>query len=157
VARAKRIALAYARATHLTDVDIDRLVSTLEHDSRFRERFDVDPVSAARDAGMRDLAVVLAAEVHELIALAEQIAADAGYRAELEADPMSTLASAGIPAESSEALLHALGAREDVLAKVPEVVAHGQLGQPIRARLVTLLLATSSVAAGIRTAAGSQS
>lgn len=155
MARAKRIATEYARASRLTDRDLASLTNRLETDALFREQFDADPVAAARAAGMRDLALVLAAETHELVALAEQIAADEGYRAELEADPMSTLSSAGIPVESSEALLQALGAREDVLEKVPDVVAHRQLQQPVHARLVTLLLGTTSVAAKIHAAARS--
>jgi hypothetical protein len=157
VARAKRIALAYARATRLTDRDLELLTSRLAEDALFREQFDADPVAAARAAGLRDLAVVLAAEVHELIALAEQIATDESYRAELGADPIATLSSAGIPVESSEQLLEALGVGEDVHARVPEVVAHVQLEQPIRARLVNLLLGTTSVASKLHAAARSLS
>jgi hypothetical protein len=49
-----------------------------------------------------------------------------------------------------------LGVRADVLAaRAPEVVAHGHLEQPLHARLVSLLLGTTSVVTKIRAAARS--
>ena len=49
----------------------------------FRQRFDADPVPAVEAAGMHELALRLDQEMRELVALAERIANDDVYRAEL--------------------------------------------------------------------------
>jgi hypothetical protein len=142
-----------AAGKRMPNGDLERLTRKLETDPSFREQFDADPVAAAEAAGMRELAKGLERETRELVALAERIAADDGYRAQLYADPATTLASAGIPFESSEPLLNALTAPDDVVARVPEVVAHRLQQLPLDARLLTLLLESKSVVERIRVTA----
>ena len=57
--------------------------------------------------------------------MAGRIARDDAYRVELAADPLAALAAAGIPAAATtEPLLRALAVSEEMVAKLPEVVAH---------------------------------
>jgi putative modified peptide len=137
----------------LTDEDLAELARKLEVDASFRELFDLDPVRAAEAAGMRRLAAQLRREILELVALAERIAQDDAYRAELAEDPLTALAAAGVPAETAEPLFRALAVPDDWLAKVPDVVAHRHRRMPLRARLVIILLSSSAVGAGLRSAA----
>jgi putative modified peptide len=116
----------------------------------FRQRFDADPVAAAEAAGMRELALGLEREMRELVALAERIANDDVYRADLHTDPVSALVAAGMPTATAEPLLQALAVPEDVLAKLPEVVAHQHEELPLKARLLILLLGSTAVASRIR-------
>jgi hypothetical protein len=137
-------------ANTLTDGDLAELGRALENDPLFRQRFDVDPVAAAEAAGMGDIALGLEREMRELVALAERIANEDAYRAELYADPMAALAAAGMPAATAEPLLHALAMPDEVLAKLPEVVAHHHEQPPVEARLLLLLLGSAAVAEKIR-------
>ena len=134
----------------LTDGDLATLSRELEIDPVFRDRFDADPVTAAKAAGMHELALGLAREIRELVALAERIANDDAYRAQLDADPVAALGAAGMPGATAEPLLKALAVSDDVLAKVPDVVAHGYEQPPLRARLLILLVGTKAVAEKIR-------
>ena len=122
----------------------------LESDPMFRQRFDSDPVTAVEEAGMRELALRLKREMRDLVALAERIANDDAFRSELDADPVAALVAAGMPAATAEPLLHALAVPDEMLTKLPEVVAHhhGQVSR--RARLLILLLGTTAVAEKIR-------
>jgi hypothetical protein len=138
--------------TDLTGGDLAELGRMLEIDLTFRQRFDLDPVAAAEAAGMHQLASGLEREMHELIALAEQIANDDVYRADLHTDPVAALVAAGMPTATAEPLLQALAVPEDVLAKLPEVVAHQYEELPIQARLVILLLGSTAFAEKIRSA-----
>jgi putative modified peptide len=140
-------------AKRLTDGDLAKLRRALEIDPLFRQRFDADPVAAAEAAGMGDLALGLEREMRELVALAERIANDDAYRAELDADPVAALATAGMPAATAEPLLQALAVPDEVLAKLPEVVAHHHEQLPVKARLLILLLGTTAVAEKIRAVA----
>jgi putative modified peptide len=140
-----------AAESRLTDGDLAKLRRELEIDPMFRQRFDADPVAAAEAAGMRELALGLKREMRELIALAERIANDDVYRAELNTDPVAALVAAGIPAATAEPLLQTLAMRDEVLAKLPEVVAH-QYELPLKARLLILLLGSAAVAEKIRAA-----
>jgi hypothetical protein len=90
--------------------------------------------------------------MRELVALAERIANDDVYRAELDRDPVAALVAAGMPAATAEPLLQALAVPEDVLAKLPEVVAHQYEEPPLEARLLILLLGSTAVAEKIRSA-----
>jgi putative modified peptide len=134
----------------LTDGDLAKLGRELEIDPVFRRRFDADPVAAAEAAGMVELAVGLEWEMRELVALAERIANDDVYRAELDTDPVAALVAAGIPAATAEPLLQALAVPHEVLAKLPEVVAHQHDEQPLRVRLLILLLGSTAVAEKLR-------
>ena len=67
----------------LTDRDVEELGRKLEQDASFRRKFDVDPVAAAKAAGMRELGARLEYEIGELIALAGRVARDANRRDEL--------------------------------------------------------------------------
>jgi putative modified peptide len=147
VAKAQRIALDMSV---LTDRDLAELGRKLESDPMFRQRFDSDPIAAAEESGMRELALRLKREMHELVALAERIANDDVFRSELDADPVAALVAAGMPAGTAEPLLQALAVREEVLAKLPEVVAHQYEQVPRKARLLILLLGTTAVVEKIR-------
>jgi putative modified peptide len=136
----------------LTDGDLAKLERELEIDPIFRQRFDADPVAAAEAAGMGELALGLEREMRELVALAERIANDDAYRAELDTDPLAALAAAGMPAGTAEPLLQALAVPDEVLAKLPEVVAHQYEQPPLKTRLLILLLGSSAVAEKIRSA-----
>jgi len=136
----------------LTDRDLAELARELEMDPIFRQRFDANPVAAAEAAGMRQLAVGLQREMRGLVALAQRIANDDAYRAELDADPVAALVAAGIPAATAEPLLQALAVPDEVLAMLPEVVAHQHEQLPLKARLLILLLGSTVVAEKIRSA-----
>ena len=127
----------------LTDRDLEDLGRRLERDPSFRQQFDVDPVAAADAAGLHELGSRLQRELRELVALAERVANDERYQAELAADPIAAL---GVPTGSAEPLLQLLGARPEVLAKLPEVEAHLLGQQVLRERLLILLLTSKSVA-----------
>jgi len=140
--------------TRLAEGDLVELRQALKVDPLFRQRFDADPIAAVQAAGMRELALRLAQEMHELVALAERIASDDDYRAELDEDPMAALVSAGMPAETAEPILQALAVPDDVLAKLPEVVAHQHEQPPLKARLLISLLGSTAVVETIRSQAG---
>ena len=136
----------------LTDSDLARLQRTLDADPMFRRRFDADPVAAAKDAGMPDVAVGLEQEMRELVALAERVAYDDVFRATLEADPVAALDAAGMPEAATEQLLSALDVSDDVLARMPEVVAHHQQELPVEVHLLILLLGSTAVTKRMRSA-----
>ena len=136
----------------LTNGDVARLHRALEADPMFRRRFDVDPVAAAEDAGLPDLAMALAQEIRELVALAQRVAYDDVFRARLEQDPVAALGAAGMPEAATEKLLNALDVPDEVLARVPEVVAHHQQELPLRAHLLVLLLGSTAVTEKTRAA-----
>jgi len=117
--------------------------------------FDADPVAAAEAIGMPELARALEHEVRGLIALAERVADDSGYRATLEADPLTALHAEGMPAMTAEPLLRALAVGDETMAKLPEVVAHEYepLSQAVRLRI--LLLGSTAVVDAIRARANS--
>ena len=138
--------------TRVTDGDLRKLRRALELDPLFKQRFDADPVGAAEAAGMRELALGLEGEMRELVALAERIANDDVYRGELKADPMAALDAAGMPASTAEPLLQALAVPDEVLAKLPEVVAHQHERLSLKARLLLVLLGSTAVAHRIRAA-----
>jgi hypothetical protein len=142
-----------AAESGLTDVHLAQLGHELQIDATFRQRFDLDPVAAVEAAGMRTLAVALEREMRELVALAERIANDVDYRADLHRDPVAALVGAGVPAAAAEPLLEALGMPDDVLAKLPEVVAHQYEEPPHKTRLLLFLLGSTAFAETIRSAA----
>ena len=114
-----------AAQSGLTEGDhLAELGQKLEIDLMFRQRFDVDPVAAAEGAGMHQVALGLKQEMLGLVALAERIANDDVYRAELHTDPVGALVAAGMSAATADPLLQALAVPEEVLAMLPEVVAH---------------------------------
>jgi hypothetical protein len=57
-----------------------------------------------------------------------------------------------MPAATADPLLQALAVPEEVLAMLPEVVAHQHEQLPIEARLLILLLGSTAVAERIRSA-----
>jgi putative modified peptide len=118
----------------------------------FRRRFDADPVAAAEDAGMPELAVGLEQEIRELVALAERVAYDDVFRAKLDADPVPALDAAGMPEAAAEELLNVLDVPDEVLARMPEVVAHHQQDLPLRAHVLILLLGSTAVTEKIHAA-----
>jgi hypothetical protein len=154
ITKAQRIWESAAEATTLTDRDLSELGQKLEIDPMFRQRFDADPVAAVEAAEMHELALRLRQEMRELVALAERIANDDAYRADLNTDPVTALAATDVPAATAEPLLRALAVPDAVLAKLPDVVAHQHEEQPLRARLLILLLGSSAVAEKIRAATG---
>ncbi len=129
----------------LTNGDLARLQLTLDADPMFRRRFDADPVAAAEDAGMSDVAVGLEQEIRELVALAERVAYDDAFRTKLEADPVAALDAAGMPEAAAEQLLSALDISDEALARLCEVVAHHQQEVPLKAHLLILLLGSTAV------------
>jgi hypothetical protein len=100
---------------------------------------------------MRELALRLEREMRDLVALAERITNDDVFRSELEADPVAALVAAGMPAETAEPLLHALAVPDEMLTRLPEVVAHQHEQAPRRARVLIPLLGTSAAVERIRT------
>lgn len=148
VTRAQRIVLDRGV---LTDRDLAEVGRKLESDPMFRRRFDSDPVTAAEETGMRELALGLKREMRDLVALAERITTDDAFRSELDADPVAALVAAGMPAGTAEPLLHALAAPDEALTKLPEVVAHQHEQESRRAQLLILLLGTTAVVERIRT------
>lgn len=136
----------------LTDGVLEMLNRTLEVDPLFRRRFDADPVAAAEEAGMPELAAALEQEMRELVALAERVANDNVFRAELGADPVAALAAAGMPEAAAEQLLNALDVPDEVLTRMPEVVAHQQQELPLKAHLLILLLGSTAVTEKIHAA-----
>lgn len=147
VRTAQRIPLA---SDALSEDDVAALQRKLEADPVFRDRFDVDPVAAAEAVGMEELAGQLRRELRELLALAERIARDDSYRAEVAEDPLSALGAVGVPEETIEPLLRELAAPEEWLAKLPEVVAHRRRRAPLKARLLNLLLGSAAVGIELR-------
>ena len=143
---------ARAAETRLTDGDLVVLRHALD-DPLFRQHFDRDPIAAAQAAELHDLALRLAGEMRELVALAERIALDDVYRAELDANPQEALVAAGMPATTAEPLLQALAVPDDVLAKLPDVVAHQHEPPPLKARLIITLLESAAVVEAIRSRA----
>ena len=109
----------------LTERDLAQLLSALESDAGFRSRFDADPVAATKAAGMPEVGAALERELRELVALAERVAADDAYRTALQIDPLDVLGAAGIDSAAVEPVLDALGMPDEVLSRVPDVVAHG--------------------------------
>ncbi len=138
----------------MTDGDLGKLRRALELDPFFKQRFDANPVAAVEAAGMRELALGLEGEMRELVALAERIGNDDVYRGELKADPVAALDAAGMPAATAEPLLQALAVPDEVLAKLPEVVAHQHERLSLKARLLLLLLESAAVVRKIRAANG---
>src|SRR2546428_637107 len=63
------------------------------------------------------------------------------------------LAPQGWVLKAQRTLLEAVGVPDEVLAKLPEVVAHQYEQMPLRARLLTLLIGSDAVAEKIRSAA----
>ncbi len=158
VLRAKRIFVAPSVtdprvAEPLTERDLAQLRRALESDAEFRSRFDADPVAAAEAAGMSGLAAALERELRALVALAERVAADHAYRVAFETDPVEALGSAGLDPTAIEPLLEALAVPEDVLAKLPEVVAHEHRRVPLEAQLQVALLGSRAAVEEIRAAA----
>jgi hypothetical protein len=137
----------------LTETQVAELARALERDPAFRESFDADPVAAADAAGWSELARGLKRELRGLVALAERIAADEVFRADLHSDPVRVLVEAGIPSPSVDPLLHALEG-SDAASKVPDVVAHVHEQPGLRTRLVNLLLGSSSLVERIGEIAG---
>ena len=127
------------------ELELSRLMRALDLDPAFRASFDADPVAAVEAAGWPALARALEREAAELVALAERIAADAAYRRELDQHPTSTLEASGVPAPVVEPLLRALDMPDDVLAKVPEVVAHQEAADATRSRLLILLVGSRAL------------
>ena len=134
----------------LMDGGLRKLTRALKRDPAFRRAFDADPIAAAEDAGWPELARALEGEMRALIALAERVAADDAFRAELERKPLTTLEAAGIPSDAAEELLRALSAPDDVFTLLPEVVAHGHEQEPIGTRLLILLLGATEVRETLR-------
>jgi hypothetical protein len=131
---------------------LSELSRALDRDPQLRQSFDADPVATAEVAGWPELARELEREMRELVALAERITADAAYRMSLDADPTGVLEAAGVPSAAAEPVLRALAASGEVLARVPEVVAHQHDEQSIEATLVLLLLESTAVLAKLRDA-----
>jgi hypothetical protein len=151
VGKARRIALDMGV---LTNRDLAELGRKLESDPIFRQRFDSDPVAAAEETGMQELALRLGREMRALVALAERIANDHAYRTQLAADPVAALLTADMPEATIEPFLRTLEVPDETLARLPEVVAHQYEQLPRSARLLLLLLGTSAVVERIRSTTG---
>jgi hypothetical protein len=147
ILRAQQIPL---QATTLTDNDVAELSRKLESDPTFRQRFDRDPVGATAEAGLGELSSQLQRELAGLVALAEQIARDNAYRAELADDPLTVLAASGYDDVTAEPLLRTLDVGDEVLARLPDVVAHQRRRASLRSKLLDLLLDSSAVGEKLR-------
>ena len=80
---------------------------------------------------MPDVAAGLEQEIRELVALAERVAYDDAFRINLESHPVAVLNAAGMPEAAAEQLLKALDVPDEVLARMPEVVAHRHQELPL--------------------------
>lgn len=147
---------AAADATSLTETQLAELGHALERDPAFRRSFDTDPVAAAEAAGWSDLARGLEREMRGLVALAERIAADESFRAELGRDPRRVLVASGVPSAIAEPLRQALEG-SDAGSMVSDVVAHQHEQLPLTPSLISLLLRSSAFAEHIRNVAGLRS
>lgn len=134
----------------LTEAEVTDLARALELDPLFRKSFDEDPIATAEAAGWPTLARTIEREIAQLLALAERITTDASYREELLEDPLVRLEESGMPALAGEQLLQSLGVPDDVLARLPEVVAHRQDDGSSHSRLLILLLGSAAVGAMLR-------
>jgi hypothetical protein len=139
-----------APAQPLTDVELTELNRALERDPSFRRSFDIDPIAATQAAGWLELARSLQQEFEELVALAERIAADDAYYDALQADLLGTLGVADIPIATAEPLLRTLAEPDELLAKLPEVVAHQHDRETARMRRLIVLLSSTVVAQTLR-------
>jgi hypothetical protein len=134
----------------LTEAELTDLARALELDPLFRRSFDEDPVAAAEAAGWPTLARNIERDIAQLVAVAERITTDASYREELLEDPLVRLEKSGMPALAGEQLLQSLGGPDDVLARLPEVVAHRQDDASTHSRLLILILGSAAVGAMLR-------
>ena len=139
-----------ASAQPLTDRELTELGRALERDPSFRRAFDIDPVAATEAAGWPELARSLQEELLALIALAERIAADDAYHEALHADLLGALHAVDVPAAAAEPLLRALAEPDELLAKLPEVVAHQDERESVRTRRLIVLLSSTVVAETLR-------
>jgi hypothetical protein len=101
-----------------------------------------------------ELSSQLQRELAGLVALAEQIARDDAYRTELTDDPLSVLAASGYEEATAEPLLRTLAVGDDVLARLPDVVAHQRRRASVRSKLLDLLLDSSAVGEKLRGTTG---
>lgn len=139
-----------APAQPLTDLELTELSRALERDPSFRRAFDIDPVAATEAAGWPELACSLQEELRALIALAERIAADDAFHEALHADVLGTLHAADVPVAAAEPLLRALAEPDELLAELPEVVAHQHERESGRTRRLIVLLSSTVVAETLR-------
>jgi hypothetical protein len=142
--------------TLLTETQLAELGRVLERDPAFRRSFNSDPVAAAEAAGWSDLARGLEREMRGLVALAERIAADESFRAELGRDPRRVLVAAGVPSVSAEPVRQALEG-SDAGSMASDVVAHQHEQLPLTPRLISILLRSSAFAEHLRNVAGLRS
>ena len=156
VARAKRLGERLTEESRLggvgrlTDADLKWLSEEMERDPDFRRRFDADPVAATKAAGRHELALGLERELGDLVALAERIATDEAYRFKLRADPVGAIAETGLPEATAEQIVRSLALSDDVLDRLPEVVAHAQERLSLRERALIVLLGRPAVAQRLR-------
>ena len=68
-------------------------------------------------------------------------------------DPVAVLVAAGMPATTAEPVLRALAVADDMLAQLPEVVAHQYEVLPLKARLIITLLGSTAVVETLRSLA----
>jgi hypothetical protein len=137
----------------LTARDVEELERRLERDPSFRQQFDADPVAAVEAAAMHELGLRLQRDIQGLVTLAERVARDHAYRADLAADPLGVLAVAGLPVGSAEPVLHALALPTEVSAQLPDVEAHVLGERSPEERLLLLLLTSRTVVEELRVAA----
>lgn len=156
VARAKRLGERLTEESRLggvgrlTDADLKWLSEEMERDPDFRRRFDADPVAATKAAGRHELALGLERELGDLVALAERIATDEAYRFKLRADPVGAIAETGLPEATAEQIVRSLALSDDVLDRLPEVVAHAQERLSLRERALIVLLGRPAVVQKLR-------
>jgi hypothetical protein len=137
----------------LTARDVEELGRRLERDPSFRQQFDANPVAAVEAAAMYELGLRLQRDIQELVALAERVARDDAYRADLAQDPLAVLTAAGLPVGSAEPLLQVLVLQTEAPALLPDVEAHVLGERPPEERLLLLLLTSRAVVEELRAAA----
>jgi hypothetical protein len=138
IRRAQRIPIELGGrpSATLTARDVEELGRRLERDPSFRLQFDADPVAAVGEAGMHELGGRLRREIQELVALAERVARDEAY-----------------PADLAAPLLQVLGLPTEAPAELADVQAHTFGERPLEERLLLLLLTSRAVAEELRAAA----
>lgn len=139
-----------APAQALNDAELTEFYQALERDQSFRTSFDIDPVAATEAAGWTELARSLEQELQAVIVLAERIAADDAFHKALHVDVLGTLNGADVPAAAAEPLVRALAESDELLAELPEVVAHQHERESGRTRRIIVLLSSTIVVETLR-------
>ena len=104
---------------------IEDLLGRIDSDSEFATALGHDTFAALEDAGFGEWARVVEQERDRVAEVVDRIYEDAGFRNDVEADPLGTLGEWGLPEDAVEPLLLLVGAPDDVIDRATaDVEAH---------------------------------